>query len=33
MQGLLFEEFEDEKFSRKFKKLNAAIASMVCNIS
>lgn len=29
MQGLLYEEFEDDKFSKKFKKLNKAIASMV----
>ncbi|XP_045172422.1 GPN-loop GTPase 3-like [Mercenaria mercenaria] len=33
MQGLLFEEFEDEKFSKKFKKLNAAIASMIDDYS
>lgn len=33
MQGLLFEEFEDEKFSKKFKKLNAAMASLIDDYS
>ncbi|KAL4223355.1 GPN-loop GTPase 3 [Mactra antiquata] len=33
MQGLLYEEFEDEKFSKKFKKLNSAIASMIDDYS
>jgi len=32
MQGILFEEFEDDKFSKKFKSLNKAIASMVRNM-
>ena len=29
LQNLLFEEFEDSKFSKKFKKLNSSIAKMV----
>ncbi|KAH3886262.1 hypothetical protein DPMN_010264 [Dreissena polymorpha] len=33
MQGLLYDEFEDDKFSKKFKKLNAAIAAMIDDYS
>lgn len=33
MSTLLFDEFEDEKFSAKFKKLNAAIATMIDDYS
>ena len=29
LQNLLYEEFEDSKFSKKFKKLNSSIAQMV----
>lgn len=33
LQNLLFEEFEDSKFSKKFKKLNSSIAKMIDDYS